>query len=85
MFLLFETYTSIHHKMLLFSLVEMCMSFMDMSMTSRGLADLPGQTYVFFDVLEFSLREQFPLKSTHLHLEINGEQINVSTEIPING
>lgn len=56
-----------------------------MSMTSRGLADLPGQTYVFFDVLEFSLREQFPLKSTHLHLEINGEQINVSTEIPING
>lgn len=61
---------------------ELHTSFMDMNM---DFADLPGQRCVFFDVPEFSFREQFPLKSTHLHLKIYGEQINVSTEILIKG
>lgn len=41
--------------------------------------------YVFFDVPKFSFKEQFPLKSTHLHLKIYGEQINFKTEILIKG
>lgn len=75
--------------MLLFRLVAVHMSpyvhFTDMNMTSLDLEDLPHQRYVFFDVPEFSFREQFPLKSTHLHLIIHGEQINVSREIVMKG
>lgn len=68
--------------MLLFILVVAHTSFVDLSM---DFADLPGKTCVFLDVPEFSFREQFPLKNTHLHCKIDREEIKVSTDILIKG
>lgn len=96
-----------HPKMLLFRLVIVHTSFMDMSM--MGLADLLNlrsegrlctpewlkqavlfvgivyQTdeFLFLEVPQFSFKDQFPLKSTHLHLKPHREEIKVSTEILI--